>query len=80
MLANRMAIKGDDVSKASYLAMTVALALFTKEYSYLKSSLDRKTGKVNREMLRDAYSRSLNMILSGSGYRKLLSYISASKL
>ena len=78
--ANRSALQGEDMAKALYLAMTGALALFTKEYAHLDSALNKRTRRVNREYLRHAYSRVLEVILSGRGYEKLLEYVAATKV
>lgn len=79
MAANQEALKGEDLAKALYLAMTGALALFTKEYAHLGGALDKKTRRVNRKYLRHAYSRVLEVVLSGKGFDKLQEYIIATK-
>jgi hypothetical protein len=77
MSANLSALQGEDISKALYLAMTGALALFTKEYAHLPEALDKKNRRVNRKYLRQAYYRVLETILSGAGYSKLQEYVAA---
>lgn len=77
MNANRAALQGTNRAKTLYLAMTGALALFTKNYAHLPGALDKTNHKVNREYLRQAYSRVLKTIMSGKGYQKLLEYVSA---
>ena len=79
MTANKVALRGDDLAKALYLAMTGALALFTKEYAHLDGALDKKTRRVNREYLRHAHSRILEVILSGKGFDKLQEYVTATQ-
>ncbi len=79
MAANESALTGRDIAKAYYLAMTGALALFTKEYAHLEGALNKETRRINREYLRHAYSRVLDVILSGAGYAKLQEYVEATQ-
>lgn len=77
MSANYLALTGRDYAKSLYLAMTGALALFTKEYAHLDGALDKKNHRVNSQFLRHAYNRILEVILSGASYTKLQEYITA---
>jgi len=79
MSANQSALQGKDLAKTLYLAMTGALALFTKEYAHLPKALDKRSRRVNREYLHHAHSRILEVILSGKGFGKLQEYVTATK-
>lgn len=78
--ANESALKGADESKALYLAMTVALALFTREYASLPGALDDKARRVNPEFLHEAFDRAYNIITLGEAQKKLQQYVEASKM
>lgn len=77
--ANISSISGEDLPKSMYLAMSGALALFTKEYSHLPGAFDFKNRRLNRQMLQDAYTRVLEIITSGKAVNKLYEYVSATQ-
>lgn len=77
--ANIAAITGQDTSKALYLSMTAALALFTKEYASFPNAFDQKSRKLNSNYLHEAFERSYDVIRSGAAYNKLQQYVKASK-
>ncbi len=71
------AIKGEDESRAKYLAMSTALAVFTVKYLGLNDGLDIEGKTVNRNYLRLCYEESLDVIFSGRANQKLEQYIVA---
>lgn len=73
--SNVKALSGQDKAKAKYLAMTIGLALFTRFGLNNHDSLDKKNGKVNREILRACTQRGLEILESGDGIKKLISYV-----
>lgn len=77
MFANRSALCGDDMAKSLYLAMTGALALFTKEFAQLPEAFDKKNRRINKTYLRIAYLRILEIIESDRGFNKLKEYVAA---
>lgn len=77
ILANRLALTGQNVSKTLYLAMTGALALFTKEYAHKPNALDQKAKRINRSYLRGAHQRVLEAIINGKSFSKLQEYVFA---
>ena len=77
--ANDTALSGSDESKSRYLAMTMGLALFIKEYLDQPDALDVVEKRVNREYLRACTQKSLEILKSGAGARKLTEYVEATK-
>lgn len=77
--ANLAAVTGQDKSKTLYLAMTCALALFTKEYTHRSGALSENTHRVNKGYLREAYQRVLEEIMSGRAGSKLYEYVKATQ-
>lgn len=80
MSANTQALRGEEMSKTLYLAMTVALGLFTKRYLQLPDSLDLESKTVNKIYLRRAFQNALQTLLNGSANRKKDEYVNATKL
>ncbi len=78
LTANTDAISGRDLPKSIYLAMTVALGLFTKYYAHQPGALDQRNGKVNKLMLQDAFINAFEAITDGLGTTKLEEYIQMS--
>ncbi len=76
--ANTDAVSGKDLPKSIYLSMTVALGLFTRYYAHLPGALNPTTGRVNSQMLQDAFLKSFDAITSGLGIKKLEEYIQMS--
>lgn len=75
MEANISAIEGSDITRATYLAMTVGLGLFVRHYLADPSALDKKKMRVNREMLRKCTKYGLDLLLSGKGKEQLDTYV-----
>lgn len=73
--ANNDAINGQDLSKTAYLAMTVALGLFTREYAHLPNALDPQTKRVNSVMLKQAFTRAFTVLANGESRARLDEYV-----
>ena len=73
--ANNDAIIGQDLPKSIYLAMTVALGIFTRDYSHLKGAFDQKNRRVNQQMLRKSFYLAFEKIAGGDASAKLQEYI-----
>ena len=78
LAANAEAVSGKDLAKSIYLAMTVALGLFTKYYAHQPGALNIKTGRVNSAMLQDVFINALDAITNGFGASKLEEYVQMS--
>ena len=76
--ANADAISGIDLPKSIYLSMTIALGLFTRYYAHLPGALNQNTGRVNSQMLQDAFIKSFEAISNGLGISKLEEYVQMS--
>jgi len=77
--ANQSVINGLDLPKCIYVAMTVALGIFTKEYSHLPEALNKKNRRVNSQMLQEAFIRALDSITNGNMKTKLDDYVKATQ-
>lgn len=77
--ANLQALTGRNISRALYLGMTGALALFVKEYAHKEDALDFESKRLNRLYLREAHQRVMEVINSGRGFQKLLDYVNITK-
>jgi len=77
--ANHDAITGSDFAKSIYLSMTVALALFTKDYAHLPNALDVKSHRINSDMLQECLITAHDCITSGHAKEKLNKYIQATQ-
>ncbi len=78
LTANADAINGKDLAKSIYLAMTVALGLFTRYYAHLPNALDQRNGRVNSDMLQDSFVNAFEAISNGLGIAKLEEYVQMS--
>jgi len=76
---NAAAIAGEDLVKAMYLAMTVGLGIFTRNYLHLPDALDRTKHRVNPTYLRFATKQGLDIILSGGAKDQLDRYVAATQ-
>ncbi len=78
LAANADAVSGKDLAKSIYLAMTVALGLFTRYYAHLPNALDQKSGRINSYMLQEAFINAFEAITNGFGINKLEEYVQMS--
>ena len=65
LAANKKVITGQDQIKSRYVAMTVALALFTRDYAHLPNALDQNTHRVNSVYLKKCYKLAYEAIIDG---------------
>lgn len=72
---NDEALHGRDGAKARYLAMTVGLGIFIREYIERPDALDREGHRVNGDYLREATERGLEILVSGQAGNKLQEYV-----
>lgn len=72
--ANENVIKGRDRIKSNYVAMTVALALFAKEYASLPDALDKDFGRVNSVYLRECYRIACGAMTNGNLEKRVRLY------
>jgi anthranilate phosphoribosyltransferase len=72
---NREAITGRDEAKSRYLAMTIGLGIFVREYLGRSNSLSSHTHRVNHSFLRRATSQAYDLLKSGQAERKLEDYV-----
>lgn len=75
--ANSDVIHARDLNKARYLAMTVALALFTRDYAHLPDALNPQTNRVNKDYLQECYQQALNTVTSPQMEKRTHVYIEA---
>lgn len=73
--ANDQALTGQDINKARYLAMTIGLGLFVRHFLGREDALDKETHRVNRDYLRTATARGLEILTSGEAKQKLDEYV-----
>ncbi|HSD56393.1 MAG TPA: hypothetical protein VLA92_04550, partial [Candidatus Saccharimonadales bacterium] len=76
---NSEAISGRDEAKARYLAMTIGLGTFVREYAELPDALDPETHRLNQDYLREATARGLEILTSGRAVEKLEQYVAATQ-
>lgn len=74
LIANENVIKGRDYIKSRYVAMTVALALFAKDYASLPDALDRYTRRVNAAYLKECYKLACNAMSNGNLEKRIKLY------
>lgn len=74
LTANKNVIKGRDRIKSGYVAMTVALALFAKEYASLPGALDKNSGRVNPVYLRECYRLACDAMSNGNLEKRVRLY------
>lgn len=74
LTANENVIKGSDHVKSRYVAMTVALALFAKDYAHLPNALDRNTKRVNPAYLRECYDLACGAMTNGNLEKRVRLY------
>ena len=76
---NNEAISGNDEAKARYLAMTVGLGTFVRDYLERPDAIDPETHRLNRAYLREATAQGLEVLMSGQALAKLGEYVEATK-
>lgn len=74
LAANESVIKGKDYVKSRYVAMTVALALFAKDYAHLPNALDQNTRRVNPAYLRVCYDLACGTMSNGNLEKRVRLY------
>lgn len=77
--ANQLALSGQDVSKSRYLAMTIGLALFTKNYLNKQDALDPRGHRVNRQYLQACTQVAYANLVNGRAEERLSQYIDATQ-
>lgn len=79
LIANENVINGSDRVKSGYVAMTVALALFTKEYASLPDALDKINNRVNPIYLKECYERAVNSVNNGNIEKRRRMYVESTQ-
>jgi hypothetical protein len=79
MHANSLALAGQDESKTGYLAMTVGLQIFVRDFLERPDALDSGTRRVNREYLRQATERAVQVLRSEKAAEQLFRYAEVTK-
>ncbi|OGM11766.1 hypothetical protein A2Z22_04295 [Candidatus Woesebacteria bacterium RBG_16_34_12] len=79
LAANENVIKGEDSVKSRYVAMTVALALFTKKYASFPDALDKTRKRVNSVYLRDCYQLAIGAMSNGNLEKRIRLYIESTQ-
>jgi len=79
LAANEDVVKGQDSIKGRYVAMTVALAIFTRDYSHLPDALDRRADRVNPTYLRECYKTACETMQNGKLEKRTKLYIEATQ-
>lgn len=74
LAANKNVIKGSDHVKSRYVTMTVALALFAKDYASLSDALDINTGRVNSVYLKECYQLACAAMSNGNLEKRVRLY------
>jgi anthranilate phosphoribosyltransferase len=79
--ANDAALKGADKDKVDYLAMTVALGLFCRQYADSEEAFHQHGSEVsiNRALLQDCFLKARQSLASGDAKRQLESYVRATQ-
>lgn len=76
---NDEAISGRDEAKARYLAMTIGLGTFVRDYMELPDALDSEGHRLNQAYLREATAQGLEILMSGQAVEKLGQYVEATQ-
>lgn len=79
LAANEDVISGRDSLKSKYVAMTVALAIFTRDYAHIPDALDRDTGRVNPAYLRTCYKTACESMQNGNLETRVRLYVEATQ-
>ena len=67
--------QGRDDIKSRYVAMTVALALFTRDYAHLPDALDQNTRRVNSVYLKECYSLACGVMKGDNLEKRVRLYV-----
>lgn len=79
LAANEDVISGRDSLKSKYVAMTVALAIFTRDYVHIPDALDCDTGRVNPAYLRTCYKTACEGMQNGNLGKRVRLYVEATQ-
>lgn len=79
LTANENVIKGRDYVKSRYVAMTVALALFAKDYASLPEALDKNTKRLNAAYLKKCYKLACNAMSNGNLEKRVRLYVESTQ-
>lgn len=72
---NLQAITGKDEAKSKYLAMTIGLGIFVRNYLNRSDSLNPRSRRVNPRYLRAATTEAYELLKSGKAEQKLAQYV-----
>ena len=75
--ANTAVINGSDLAKISYIAMTIALGLFTRDFASRPDAFDFFNKKINRDFLRSCFTKAYKSLINGNLLEILNNYIRA---
>lgn len=73
--ANREVLKGKDLVRMKYLAMTMGLGLFTRHMADKEDALDSQTRRVNKQYLRSCTQQAYDILKSGAAFKQLQKYV-----
>ncbi len=76
---NTEALSGRDETKSRYLAMTIGLGIFTRNYLGQPNALDIRKNRVNPLFLQRATQEGYELLKSGQAMEKLQSYVKITK-
>ncbi len=79
LAANENVIQGKDYIKSRYVAMTVALALFVKNYAHLPDALNQYTKRVNSMYLQECHRSACEAMQSGNLERRVQLYVESTQ-
>jgi len=79
LTANENVIKGKDYVKSRYVAMTVALALFTRDCAHLPDALNKSTKRVNSTYLRERYDLACTAMTNGNLEKRVRLYVESTQ-
>ena len=79
LAANENVINGKDHIKSRYVAMTVALAFFAKEYATLPDALFKGTSRVNPAYLKECYQSACFAMSNGNLEKRVRLYSESSQ-
>jgi len=75
LAANKNVINGSDDIKSRYVAMTVALALFARDYAHLPNAFDQATKRVNHTYLKECYDLACDAMTNGNLEKRVKLYV-----
>lgn len=77
--ANTEVISGTDEFKVKYVAMTAALALFTRDFAQLPDALNLETKRVNPIYLKKCYRETLETVQLGKAKERMQLYVESTQ-